>query len=165
MTYTINFYKRGTNKEITRQIKKYFANDEQCMLFAENTVDNKKEGYWVDYPPDPEFSEKTTPMHKIDQFIADIRKAKEVDTKAFMGIHLRIMDILRWRTVPNDFIEYPLRNFKLFRHAYDNTLRIGLSSNAPVLMLSSWRLGEVPTPDVQDAFFRELENEIKDDQV
>lgn len=109
-------------------------------------------------------------MHKIDKFIADIRQAKEADTKAFMGIHLRIMEILGWRTIPNDFIEYPLRSFRLKKWATDNTLRIAPRDNnnwgeVTTKEYAWWSLGQVPTPDVQDAFFRELQNEIKDDQI
>lgn len=96
-------------------------------------------------------------MHKIDQFIADLRQAREADTAAFMAIHLRIMDTLGWRTVPNIFERYDLRSFALVKWPHDNTLRISypaIEKNYP------FGMSQVPTQDVQDAFFRELENEV-----
>lgn len=105
-------------------------------------------------------------MHKIDKFIADMRAAREVDIDVFTPIHNRIMDILGWRTIPNRFGGYTLPGFRLMRWADDNTLRIApLSGPWHEMANPWWKMGVLPPPDVQDAFFRELENEIKDDQI
>lgn len=100
-------------------------------------------------------------MHKIDQYVADLRKIREEEGASFIVIHNRIMNILGWRTVPVVFNHYILRSFRLVRWPDDNTLRIAPPEGFLHERANAWwGRKQVPNQDVQDAFFRELENEV-----